>query len=484
MVYILLTALFLILATFFFTKLLKSNLNLGLYNSRREPTLPPVEKAWPLVGAIYMLIKDPLNLIKKNYQKHGSVFTIKVLGQNVTMLIGPEVSSHFYTAPESELSLAVLLDKLVVSMFGQNVAYGGPAEIRRQQFQFLKKGLSPQKLRYYVGQTLEEAQDYLSKWQDCGTVDLMHELQCLITLTCARCMFGYNVRENLSEDVSSLICELGGGLSPISILWPNFPIPAHYRRDRAKAKLNDIFSNIINSRKSSLWSEEDLLQTLIESVYTDGKYNTNEQVVGIATAILFASKHSAGMTAVWTAAYLLQSKAYFSKVLEEQKELLHRHGSKIDFDILGEMDVLHRCIKEAIRLGSTAIITARYCRKAFTVTTKEGKEYMVPKGHIVATPPTIANRLDYVYKDPERYDPDRYLSIEEKEMASRPFSNVSFGGGRHLCPGEAFAYINLKTIWSYLLRNFELELASSFPEGKWNGKEKLLVRYKRRKLSI
>lgn len=115
---------------------------------------------------------------------------------------------------------------------------------------------------------------------------------------------------------------------------------------------------------------------------------------------------------------------------------------------------------------------------------KEGKEYMIPKGYIVATSLTMANCIDYVLEDPDRYDPNRYLSIREKEMASQPFSDISFEGGRHPCPGEAFTYMKLKTIWSYLIWNFELYLVSSFPEGKWNGKEKILVHYKRRQLSI
>ena len=32
----------------------------------------------------------------------------------------------------------------------------------------------------------------------------------------------------------------------------------------------------------------------------------------------------------------------------------------------------------------------------FSVTTKEGNNYMIPKGHIVATSPAFANRLPYI----------------------------------------------------------------------------------------
>jgi len=45
------------------------------------------------------------------------------------------------------------------------------------------------------------------------------------------------------------------------------------------------------------------------------------------------------------------------------------------------------------------------------------------------------------------------------------FSYVPFGAGRHRCIGEAFAYVQIKTIWSTLLRGFEFELVDGkFPD--------------------
>ena len=35
---------------------------------------------------------------------------------------------------------------------------------------------------------------------------------------------------------------------------------------------------------------------------------------------------------------------------------------------------------------------------------------------------------------------------------------IGFGGGRHRCIGENFAYVQIKTIWAYLIRNFDMDL--------------------------
>lgn len=87
------------------------------------------------------------------------------------------------------------------------------------------------------------------------------------------------------------------------------------------------------------------------------------------------------------------------------------------------------------------------------------------------------------------YDPDRFAPEREEDKAAGQFSYISFGGGRHGCLGEPFAYLQIKAIWSHLLRNFEFELISPFPENNWNAmvvgiKGEVMVRYRRRKLTV
>ena len=49
-------------------------------------------------------------------------------------------------------------------------------------------------------------------------------------------------------------------------------------------------------------------------------------------------------------------------------------------------------------------------------------------------------------------------------LLQKPFSFIGFGGGRHGCMGTNFAYLQIKTILSVILRNFEVDLVDTFPE--------------------
>ena len=132
-----------------------------------------------------------------------------------------------------------------------------------------------------------------------------------------------------------------------------------------------------------------------------------------------------------------------SAVVEEQKDIMQRHGNRVDYDVLTEMSLLHRAMKEALRLHPPLVVLFRQNHNDFCVTTREGKSYTIPKGHVVGTSPAVSNRLPHVYKDPDTYNPDRFAPGNEEDVRAGQFSFISFGGGRHGCLGESFAYMQV-----------------------------------------
>ncbi|KAH7373474.1 hypothetical protein KP509_17G058700 [Ceratopteris richardii] len=472
----------LILSTLLLAKVLSS---LFFRSSRNK--LPPKVWTFPLIGGVRKFMKGPIKMIREEYPRLGSVFTMKVLNRNITFLLGPEESVHFFKAPESEMSQQEVY-QYNVPTFGPGVVFDVDYSVRMEQFRFFSESLRVSSLKGYVEHMVLEAKSFFSKWGDEGVVDLKSELEHLIILTASRCLLGREVRDQLFKNVSDLFHDLDNGMQPISVLFPYLPIPAHKRRDEARKQLADIFAKIIKNRRDSGKRETDMLQAFIDSKYrASGRYLEDHEITGLLIAALFAGQHTSSITSVWTGAYLMKNKQFLEPVLNEQREVMSRHGDKLDYDILGEMDVLYRAIKEALRLHPPLILLLRYSHKDFMVKTREGNEYRVPKGHVVATSPAFANRLPHIYRDPDTYDPDRFTPGREEDKAAGAFSYVSFGGGRHGCLGEPFAYMQIKTIWSHLFQNYELELLSPFPEIDWDAmvvgvKGKVMVRYKKRSL--
>lgn len=57
--------------------------------------------------------------------------------------------------------------------------------------------------------------------------------------------------------------------------------------------------------------------------------------------------------------------------------------------------------------------------------------------------------LPTVFKDPASYEPERFLPPREEDKV-KPFSYVGFGGGRHACIGQNFAYLQVSLAGSAL----------------------------------
>ena len=175
-------------------------------------------------------------------------------------------------------------------------------------------------------------------------------------------------------------------------------------------------------------------------------------------AVLFAGQHTSSITSTWTGLYLMAHPEWYAKCAAEQAAI----GGALSYEVLSRMDTLHVCIKEALRLQPPLIMLMRQSHEAFSVTDKEGLTRHIPKGDICAVSPTFSHRLPHVWKNPDAFNPARHE--KGSTDAPLPFSFVGFGGGRHGCMGETFAYMQIKTIWAVLLRSYEFDLLSPFPQ--------------------
>lgn len=128
-----------------------------ILNPRSPTRLPPVIATWPVFGGLIRFLKGPVVMLREEYPKLGSVFTLNLFNKKITFFIGPEVSVHFFKASESNLSQQEVY-KYIVPTFGPGVIYDVDYSVRQEQFRFFTESLRVNKLKGYVGQMLIEAQ--------------------------------------------------------------------------------------------------------------------------------------------------------------------------------------------------------------------------------------------------------------------------------------------------------------------------------------
>lgn len=424
-----------------------------------------------------MKATGPLALLRDGYDKHGEIFRIRLFHRNVTMMISPAAQAFFFACTDQQLSQKEVY-QFTVPVFGKNIVYGAPTKVMMQQLKFVGKGLNQINMAAHCGKIVKEATDYFKKLPNEGTMDLMHMLSELIILTASRCLLGHEIRETVHTEFARLYQELSDGMNHLSFFWPNAPTERHRKRDAARREIIKIFSKVIDSRRANPdIKHDDFLQVLVDSEYLDGTKPNTDEIGGLLLAALFGGQHTSNITSCWLGLNVLHRDAkvlqgdksanpngrLLPRILEEQKELMEKYNNEITLDSLAEMTLLHSCMKETLRMYPPLIILMRRAMEPIMYPHSNGTEVLIPEGDIVAVSPPIGHRLETVFNNPLEFEPERFLPPREEDLKEKN-SFLAFGGGRHGCLGERFGFLQVKTIWSILFREFEFELVEQLPQ--------------------
>uniref|UniRef100_A0AAY4C225 Lanosterol 14-alpha demethylase n=1 Tax=Denticeps clupeoides TaxID=299321 RepID=A0AAY4C225_9TELE len=413
-------------------------------------------------------------------EAYGPVFSFTMVGKTFTYLLGSDAATLMFNSKNEDLNAEDVYSKLTTPVFGRGVAYDVPNPIFLEQKKMLKTGLNIAHFRKHVEVIEEETKEYFSRWGESGEKNLFDALSELIILTASRCLHGKEIRSMLDEKVAQLYADLDGGFTHAAWLLPGWlPLPSFRRRDRAHLEIKNIFYKVIQKRRESSEKEDDILQTLMEATYKDGRPLTDDEIAGMLIGLLLAGQHTSSTTSAWLGFFLARDKPLQDQCYTEQKNVCGKELPPLVYDQLKDLNLLERCLRETLRLRPPIMTMMRMARSPQTAA-----GYTIPAGHQVCVSPTVNHRLQDTWSERMQFNPGRYLT--ENPAAGEKFAYIPFGAGRHRCIGENFAYVQIKTIWSTLLRLFEFELVDGyFPTINYttmiHTPNNPIIRYRRRK---
>jgi sterol 14-demethylase len=311
----------------------------------------------------------------------------------------------------------------------------------------------------------------------------MSALAELTILTASSCLMGKEIRENLFEQVADLYHDLDNGITPLSVFFPNAPIPVHFKRNKARLEMVKLFGKVIADRREAGVKHDDVLQHFMDAKYRNmpgmpARHLTDVEITGLMIALLFAGQHTSSITSCWTILKLAESPELLARARSDISSHVEEYG--LGYDAINNMDFLHQCVKEVLRMYPPLVFLMRKALKPIPV-----GDHVIPKGDIIAASPAVSMRLEEAFTNPTQYDPDRFLPPRE-EHKKAPYTFIGFGGGLHGCMGEQFGYLQVKTVVSTIFQNFDIELINPCPEPDYTmmvvgPRAPVMVRYKRRR---
>ncbi|NGP08630.1 cytochrome P450 [Rhodococcus sp. 14C212] len=403
-------------------------------------------------GHLEELRTDPIGLMQRVREECGDVGVFRLADRNVVLLSGARANEFFFRSADEDLDQQAAYP-FMKPVFGEGVVFDASPERRKEMLH--NSALRGEQMKGHAATIEREVRDIVAGWGDEGEIDLLEFFAELTIYTSSACLIGKKFRDQLDSRFASLYHDLEKGTDALAFVDPYAPIESFRRRDEARRGLVALVEEIMVDRIANPpqgKEDRDMLDVLVSVKDEDGKERFSaDEVTGIFISMMFAGHHTTSGTAAWALIELLRNPEYLRGVTDEL-DVLYADGEGVSFHALRQIPMLEAVLKETLRLHPPLILLLRVARGDFEV---EG--YRIGEGDLVGATPAISNRIPEDFPEPDAFDPGRYLDPRQEDIVNR-WTWIPFGAGRHRCVGAAFALMQLKAIFSVLLRDYEFEM--------------------------
>jgi len=169
--------------------------------------------------------------------------------------------------------------------------------------------------------------------------------------------------------------------------------------------------------------------------------------------VFFLAGHETTASALTWAVYILASRPDILSGLRAEVAAVAGDGP-ISFEQTRRMPYARAIFREALRLYPPITFMPRVALKPTTI-----GGYRLRRGALVMIAPWTLHRHKSYWRDPDRFDPDRFLP--EGESAQTPGAFIPFGAGPHTCVGAGFATAESILVLACLARRFEFDVSEA-----------------------
>lgn len=408
-------------------------------------------------GHLRELRTDPIGLLQRVREECGDVGRFQLADRPVVLVSGADVNEAFFRAPDAVLDQGAAYP-FMTPIFGKGVIFDATPEQRQEMLK--NQALRGDMMRGHAATIEHEIRRMVADWGDStdewGEIDLLDWFAELTIYTTSSCLIGAPFREELDSTFAHHYHRLEKGTDALAFVDAYADIESFRDRDAARIELVALVQAIIDKRVTRgpvPREERDLLDVLISLRNEDGSPHYDADIItGIFISMMFAGHHTSSGTAAWTLIELLRHPEVLADVRAELDEL-YADGSAVSFQALRAIPRLEASLKETLRLHPPLILLLRVAQQEL-----ELGGHTIPVGTMVGATPRVSNRIPEDFPEPDLFDPGRYLDPRQEDLLNR-WTWIPFGAGKHRCVGSAFAMMQLKAIFSVLLRDYEFELA-------------------------
>jgi sterol 14-demethylase len=453
-----------------------------LMYSLRKDRVPLVFYWIPWFGSAIGYGMDPYGFFEDCRAKYGDVFAFVMLGRTMTVYLGPKGHEFVLNSKLNDVSAEEAYKHLTTPVFGKGVIYDCPNHRLMEQKKFAKKALTTDSFRRYVPLIQNEVIQYFTKSPNFdlsgktnGVINVMDTQPEITIFTASRSLLGAEMRARFDETFAQLYSDLDKGFTPINFVFPNLPLPQYWKRDSAQQKIASTYMGLIEKRRETgdIDPSRDLIDSLMtHATYKDGVTMTDSEIANLLIGVLMGGQHTSASTSSWFLLHLGEKPELQDELYQEVTSVLKEKGGKLQdltYEDLQKMPLLNNTIKETLRMHMPL---HSIFRKVMNPLIVPDTKYVIPRGHHVLVSPGYAMTNEKYFPNAAKFDPHRWdeqpgAADNGDESIDYGFGAINkgvsspylpFGGGRHRCIGEQFAYVQLGTILATYVYNLRWTL--------------------------
>ena len=400
--------------------------------------------------------RDPIACMREAYRKNGD---LTILGpvlpheenRRLNILsVGPEYNRQVLGDPELFRTTGQTLRGPENSAqrrlrFGLTRMQGAQ---HKQQRKLVMPPFHKKAVESYHELMVRTADSVLNEWRS-GTVrNLYREMRSIALRLASTVLFSPDPRE--SYKIGSMIEEwLRRNFAASVWLFP-FDLPGTAYRSllRHADRLEELILSMIDQRRKNPEGRTDVLSILTQARDDENHGMTDMELVGQAAILFGASYETTASTLTWTLFLLAQHPKILRDLMDELDGVLR--GGPPANDQLAQLSLLERVIQESMRI----LAPVPYTIRSATADVEMGG-YQVPKNSRVICSHFLTHHQPDLYPEPEKFRPDRWLTIDPS-----PYEYMPFSAGPRACIGATFAMQAMKISVSMILQRFRLQVVS------------------------
>ncbi|EUC27053.1 hypothetical protein COCCADRAFT_10237 [Bipolaris zeicola 26-R-13] len=213
------------------------------------------------------------------------------------------------------------------------------------------------------------------------------------------------------------------------------------------------------------WQEpDDVLQWLInESNGTDSV----ETLATVLLALIFGATHTTTITLTSILYTLAVTPEYVEPLRQEICNVLAEEGGTLTFRGLQKLKKLDSYMKEVLRFYGPFVTS--FTRRTLKGITLSNGQY-IPAGVMIEVPTVAVYQDELLYPSSGTFDGFRAYKtcstgnaadIARNQFATSNEENLTFGYGRHACPGRFYAANEIKMILARLILDYDIKMPNN-----------------------